>query len=150
MSSSVRASISHVAALGHADVQRAQPALVVRRDGNVLEDALDLVLAEAVVEQPLARAAHDELLRARAGGQALRGDADEPARAGGGGDGHAVQRVDLLRQDARDGRRLVLGIARGDRHLGALGVLALADELGDARRERLGLERRPRRARPRR
>ena len=74
--------MSVVAALGAADVQRAEAALVVGRDGDVLEDALDLVVGEAVGEQPLARAAGDELLRARARGHALRGDADEPARAG--------------------------------------------------------------------
>ena len=82
MSSSVRASISVVGALGHADVQRAEAALVVRRDGHVVEDPLDLVVGEAVLREPLARGAHDELLRARAGGHALGGDADEPARAG--------------------------------------------------------------------
>ena len=37
-------------------------------------------------------------------------------------------------------RRLVLGVARGDRDLGAQRVLALAHELGDALRERLGPE----------
>ena len=77
-----RASRSVVAALRAADVQRAEAALVVRRDGDVLEDALDLVVAEAV-RRAAARAsgAGDELLRARAGGHALGGDADEPARA---------------------------------------------------------------------
>jgi len=34
---------------------------------------------KAVLEQALARAAGDELLRARAGGQCLRGDADDAA-----------------------------------------------------------------------
>ena len=56
------------------------------------------------------------------------------------GDRRAVQRVDLLRRDARHRRRLVLGIARGDRHLGAQGVLALAHLLGDVLGELLGLE----------
>jgi hypothetical protein len=112
----------------------------VRRDGNVFEDPLHVVLAEAVVEQALARAVHDELLRAGACSQALRGDADEPARAGGGRNRHAVQRVDLLRQDPGDRRWLVLGVAGGDRHLGTLGLLALAHELGDARGDGLGLE----------
>ena len=123
-------------------MQRAEAALVVRRDRHVVEDPLDLVVGEAVVGEPLARAAHDELLRARAGGHALGGDADEPARAGRGRDRRAVQRVDLLREDPRDGRGLVLGIARGDGDLGALGALALAHELGDPLGERLGLERR--------
>ena len=89
-----------VAALRAADVERAQAALVVRRDGHGGEDALDLVLAEPVREQPLARALLHERLRARAGGHALGGDAAEPARAGGAGHRDAVQRVDLLGEDA--------------------------------------------------
>ena len=55
MSSSVRASISVVGALGEADVQRAEAALVVRRDRDVVEDPRDLVVGEAVGEQALAR-----------------------------------------------------------------------------------------------
>ena len=70
-----------VAALGAADVQRAEAALVVRGDGDGLEDPLDLVVVEALAGEALARGAGDELLRARARGHALRGDADEPARA---------------------------------------------------------------------
>ena len=58
------------------------------------------------------------------------------------GHGAAVQRVDLLRLDPRDRRRLVLRVARGDRDLRALGALALAHELGDVLGERLGAERR--------
>ena len=87
-----------------------------------------------------ARLAGDELLRARARGDALRGDADEPARALRGRHRRAVERVDLLRLDAGDGGGLVLGVARGDRHLGAQRVLAVADALGDLLREDLGLE----------
>ena len=58
------------------------------------------------------------------------------------GDRAAVERVDLLRAHAGDGGRLVLGVAGGDRDLGARGALALADELGDVLGERLGAERR--------
>ncbi len=58
------------------------------------------------------------------------------------GDRRAVERVDLLREDAGDGRRLVLRVARRDRHLGAARALALAHALGDVLGERLGLERR--------
>ena len=70
-----------VAVLAAADVQRSQPALIVGRDGHRLEDPLDLVLAEAVREEPLARARLHERLRARACGHALRGHPDEPAGA---------------------------------------------------------------------
>ena len=66
-----------------------------------------------------------------------------------GGHRRAEQRVDLLRRRARDRRRLVLGVARRDRDLGAAAALAVAHALGDVRGERLGLEA-PRRARPRR
>ena len=85
--------------------------------------------------------AGDELLRARARGHALRGDADDAAGAALGRDRAAEERVDLLRRDARHGRGLLLGVARGDRHLGAQRVLALAHELGDAPGELLGAER---------
>ena len=130
------------ALLDAADLQRRQPALVVRGDGNALEDPLDLPLGEAVGGEPLARAAGDELLRARACGHAGRRHADGAARAVLEGHGAAVQRVDLLRLHARHRRRLVLGVARRDRHLGALGALARAHELGDVLGERLGAERR--------
>ena len=46
--------MSIVAVLGAADVERAEPALVVGRDGHVVEDALDLVVAEAVGLEALA------------------------------------------------------------------------------------------------
>ncbi len=110
--------------------------------GNRLEDPLDLVGVKAVGFEPLARGAGDQLLRARAGGDPLGGDADQAAGAELGRDRDAVQRVELLRLDARDRGRLVLGEARLDADLGASGALARADELGDVLGERLGLERR--------
>ncbi len=68
-------------ALGQADVQRAEPALVVRRDRHRLEDAVDLVGVVALLAEARAGAGGDQLLRARAGGHALGGDADQAARA---------------------------------------------------------------------
>ena len=133
--------MSVVAALRAADVQRAQPALVVGGDRHGVEHPLDLVVGEAVRQQPLARGGLHELLRARAGGHALGGDADEPARARRARHGDAVQRVDLLRLDAAHGRRLVLRVARGDRDLGAPRALAVAHPLGDVLGQRLGPER---------
>ena len=127
--------------LGAADVQRAEAALVVRRDRHGVEDALDLVLVEAVGEQPLARARLHERLRARAGGHALRGHADQPLRAGLAGDGDPVQRVDLLGADAAVRRRLVLRVAGVEVDLGAARALAVAHLLGDVLRQRLGAER---------
>src|SRR6185436_7298941 len=73
-------------------------------------------------------------------GHALGLDADETAGAAGRGHRRAEHRVDLLRRHTGDGRRLVLRVARGDRHLGAAAVLAVADALGDVGGERLGLE----------
>jgi hypothetical protein len=52
----------------------------------------------------------------------------------------SVERVDLLRRDPRNRRRLVLGIARRDAHLGAVRALTLAHQLGDLPRQRLRAE----------
>src|SRR4051812_32867086 len=129
-----------IAVLGAADPERADAALVVGRDRHGFEDALDLVVGEAVVVQAVARCGHDHLLRARARRHTLRGHPYEAARAAFGRHGRAVERVDLLRRHAADRCRLVLGIARLDVHLGAQRLLALADQLGDVRGQRLGLE----------
>ena len=123
-------------------MQRAQAALVVRGDGDGVEDAVGLGVAEAVGEQALARASLDQALRAGTRGDALGLHADQPPGAVLGGDRGAQQRVHLLGLDARLGCRLVLGIAGGDRDLGEPRVLALAHALGDVLGERLGLERR--------
>ena len=126
-----RASIVGVDALRAADVQRADAALVVGRDRDSGEDALDLVVGEAVGDEPLAGAAGDQLLRARAGGHPLRLDPGQGAGAALGGDGGAEQGVDLLGREARGGRRHGLRVAGGDPDLGAQALLALADLLGD-------------------
>ena len=112
------------------------------RDRDRFEDPVDLLGVEALDSQPLAGRAGDQLLRARAGGHALSGDADQPARAELGADRGAVERVQLLGLDPGDRRGLVLGEARLDGDLGAARALALADELGDVLGQRLGLERR--------
>ena len=64
-----------IARLG-ADEQRAATALVVRRERHELEDALDVAVGEARLEQPLARRAAHEPLRAGAGVDAGSLDAD--------------------------------------------------------------------------
>jgi hypothetical protein len=74
-----------------------------------LEDALDLVVGEAVGESRSRERAGDELLRARARGHALRLHADEPARAALGRDRRAEQRVDLLRRMPDTGAGLCSG-----------------------------------------
>ena len=110
------------------------------RDGHELEDALRLAGREPLVEQPLAGALGHELLGAGAGGHAARGHPDNGPGSVGERDSPAVKRVDLLGLDPRDGGGLVLGIAGRDRDLGAAGLLALADELGDVLGQRLGAE----------
>jgi hypothetical protein len=129
-----------VAVLRAADVQRAEPALVVRRHRHRVEDPLDLVLGEAVLEQPLARAGLHEPLRARACGHALGAHPDQPPCAGLGGDRRAEQRVQLLRLDAGHRRRLVLRVARLEPDLRAARALAVADLLRDVEGQRLGAE----------
>src|SRR4051794_31150855 len=93
-----------VAALGAADPQRAEAALVVGRDRDVLEDTLDLVVGEAVSGESLARCRGHHLLRARARGHALSRYADEATRSAFGCDGRAMQRVNLLRRHTADRR----------------------------------------------
>src|SRR5918911_285731 len=66
-------------------------------------------LAKELAEQPV---------RAGARRHALRLAADEPAGAALRRDRRAEQRVDLLRPGAGRGRRLVLRVLGGDRHLG--------------------------------
>ncbi len=139
-----------LAQLGAADVQRAQAALVVRGDGYRLENALDLSVVKSIVLQAFTGAGGDQLLRARARGDSLRGDPDQPSGAELGRHGHAVQGVQLLGVDPGDGRGLVLGEAGLDADLGAARALAGAHELGDVLGQRLGLEGRRRRGRPRR
>ena len=68
-------------ALRAADVKRADAALVVGRDGDGREDALDLVVGEAVGGEALAGAPGDQLLGAGAGGHPLGLDAGEGAGA---------------------------------------------------------------------
>ena len=137
----MRASISSAPALGRADVQRPEAALVVRRDRHRLEDALDLRLAEALARAAARCAAAPTSCCAH--GQAVIPWAATPTsapRAALGRERHPVERVDLLRVDARHRRRLVLGVARRDRDLGAQRALALAHELGHPLREVLGAE----------
>src|SRR3954452_19553153 len=82
--------------LGQADVKRSDPALVVGRDWNGREHALDLVVREPLGRQPLTRMSGDELLRARAGGHPLGLDAGERSGAAFRHHGGAEEGVDLL------------------------------------------------------
>ena len=89
------------AALGAADVQGADPALVVGRDRHRLDHPLDLAGLEALGGEPFAGEAGDHLLRAGAGGHALGLDAGQRPGACLGVDRGAEEDVDLLRAAAR-------------------------------------------------
>ena len=71
-----------VAVLEAADVQRPEATLVVRGDGHLRQDPLDLLRREALlVREALAGAPGDQLLRARTGRHPGRRDPDELAGA---------------------------------------------------------------------
>ena len=129
-----------IVALG-ADEQRAAAALVVGRERHELEDPLDVAAGEAGLEQPLGRRAAHEPLRARAGVDAERLDADDApdARRRRGGD--PDQRRDLLRRQAGDRRAALERVLRPDLHLGPQRVLAPDDVRGDVLGQRLDEER---------
>ncbi len=136
-----RASMSTSDAFRGAEVELADAALVVGRDGHGVEDALDLARVEPVVEQALAGAIGEEPLGAGAGGHALGLDAGEGAGSPLGGDGDGVELVDLLRVEAGRGSLDGVRVASLDPDLGAAAALALAHLLGDVRGEVLGAER---------
>ena len=120
---------------GGADEQRAAAPLVVGRDRDELEDLLDVARSEARLGEPLGGPAGDEALGARAGVDARRLDAHDPARVVLGCGRDADQRDHLLRRQARHRRHPAHRPAGGDPHLGADGALALddvpRDHLGD-------------------
>ena len=139
--SSSRASISVLALLGAAEVEGADAALVVGGDGDELEDLVDLVLAVAVLGR---RSRAPAAISSWAHGQAVMPCAWTPVSVrvpAVGGDRGAEQRVDLLRRLAADRSGDGLGVAGGERDLGAHPALAVADALGDPGGEVLGLQR---------
>ena len=84
------------AALGAADVERADAALVVGGDRHRLDRPLDLLGVEALLGQPFAGEPGDHLLGAGAGGHPLGLDAGQRPRPPLGGDRGAEEDVDLL------------------------------------------------------
>ena len=83
-----------------ADEERAAAALVVRRERDELEDPLDVAVVEARVEQAVGGRAAHETLRARAGVDPGRLDADDAPHALARGGGDPDQRDHLLRRRA--------------------------------------------------
>jgi hypothetical protein len=142
ISSSALASISATHSSMQPICSVARPRWLCVATGTRSKDALDLLAEKpSLARRSRARAATSSC----AHGHAVMPVADTPTSAAGAvleRDGAAVERVDLLRLDARDRRGLVLGVARGDAHLRALGALARAHQLGDVLGERLGPERR--------
>ena len=124
-----------------ADVERAAAALVVRREWDELENPLDVARFESGLEQALGRAAPYEALRARAGVDAERLDADDAPDAVARRGRDADQRDELLRREAGHGRLPPARVARLDPHLGPQRRLARDDMARDVLRELLDEER---------
>ena len=124
-----------------ADVERSPPPLVVGRERNELEDPLDLVVLETGGLEPLARALPDEPLRAGAGVDSRRLDADDPASCPLRGGREPDQRNELLGPETGHGRPPLERILGDDLDLGAQRALAFDDLRGDAGGELLDQER---------
>ena len=124
-----------------ADEQRSAPSLVVGCERHELEDALDVVLSEAGLEQAFGGAAAHEALRARAGVDAGGLHADDAARPLGRRGRDADQRHHLLRRQPRDGRLAPDRPQRADRHLGPQRFLPVDDAAGDVLGEHLDEQR---------
>ena len=124
-----------------ADEQRAAPALVVGRERDEREDALDVAVGEPGLEQPVGRGAAHEPLCARARHHPGGFDADHPAHLSRRRAGDADQGGDLLRLEAADRRSPRQRVLRLDPYLGAKRVLALDDVPRDVLGQRLHEER---------
>ena len=124
-----------------ADVERPAAALVVRRERDELEDALDVSLAEARLEQPLGGPAADEALRARARVDPGRLDADGAAGARRGGARDPDQRDHLLGRHPRHRGLPLQRVAGRHLDLGAERLLAADDGAGDVLGELLDEQR---------
>ena len=118
-----------------ADEQRPAAALVVGRDRDELEDLLDVGGLVACLRQPFGRPSGDEALRARAGVDADRLDADHPPRIVLGRSRDPDQRDHLLRRQSRHRRHAAHRPPGRDAHLGPNRALPLddvtRDHLGD-------------------
>ena len=121
-----------------ADVERAAAALVVGRERDEVKDALDVLVARLC--QPLGGAPADEPLRARAGVDAGRLDADDPAHAFGRRRRDPDERDHLLRRELADGGRPPHGPLGGDPRLGAERALAADDVARDVLGECLDVQ----------
>src|SRR5439155_13101187 len=97
-----------------ADEERPLAALVVGRERDELEDALDVSVAEPGLEQTLSRRAAHEALRAGAGVDAPGFDADDTPDAVRGSGRDPDQRRDLLRLEVADRRSALERVLRSN------------------------------------
>ena len=135
-----RDKVERVELKGRSDVQRAAAALVVRRQRDELEDALDVRFGEARLEQALGRTRADETLCARAGVDAGGFDSDDAPDTAARRCGDSDERDQLLRSQARNGCRPGDGKPRMDLHLRPQRVLPLEDATRDVLGEGLDEE----------
>ncbi len=123
------------------DVERSASALVVRRNRDEVEDLLDIAGLEPSLEQSLVRAVSDETLRAGAGVDPVRLDADDPTRPALGRRSDAAEHHHLLGPERGHRRSPANRPLRPNPHLGAQSVLALDDPARDLLREHLDEQR---------
>src|SRR4029450_13158740 len=126
-----------------ADVERSAAALVVRRERDELEDAIDVLAIEARLEETFTRTPAYETLSAWAGVDPGRLDPDQSPHSRLRGRCDADQADHLLRGQPRDGRRALDRVPSRDPDLGAQSLLALDDVTRDVLREHLDEERLP-------
>ncbi len=122
------------------DEERSAPALVVRRERDELEDALDVATGEAGFEQPVGGGSAHEPLRTRAGIDAPGLDADDAAHPVLRCVRDADQHRDLLRREARHRCSARERVLRFDPDLGTQRRLPVDDVPRDVLRERLDEE----------
>ena len=111
----------------------------MRRERDEVEDPLDVLVAR--LGQPLGGAPADEPLRARAGVDPGRLDADDPAYALGRRRRDPDERDHLLRREPADRRCAPDGPLGRDPRLGAQRALAADDVARDVLGERLDVQR---------
>ena len=111
------------------------------RERDELEDALDVALREARLEQAVGRALADEALRAGAGVDPRRLDADHSPDAALRGCRDPDQAEHRLGGEARHGRAALDGVPGSDPRLRPAGALPLDDLARNVRRQLLDEER---------
>jgi hypothetical protein len=120
------------------DIERPLAALVVRRERDEIENPLDVLVPG--LGEALGGTTSHEPLRARAGVDSRRLDADDSPDALGRGRGDADQGDHLLRGQLADGRRSAHGPPGGDARFGSECALPADDVAGDVLGQRLHVQ----------